>query len=346
MHIINLDANASLPPTEAARLALIQSLDLCANPSSPHQLGRRLRTHLDLARSQVAKALGGKDQDVFFTSGASEGNRWLVDSVLSTGKLSVWSTALEHPSLAKPLRSCSWAPSIEAADVVFATAAHNETGLITDWEPILAQINPDAILVSDVSQSLGRIGSVPDRVDAMVCSGHKIGAYPGVGAILLRNRAKRLKAPWTGGGQEGNLRPGTEASQLIIAFGAAADEIELIRSKNQDLKPLRDRLEGLLLQAWPMARRIPETGARLPNTSALALSRVNGDALRILVDQTGVCVGFGSACSALAPEPSPALLSLGLTREEARATIRLSLCPNTTELEIREAAKRLIALKI
>lgn len=344
MHILNLDANASLPATTAAKDALIASLNLEGNPSSPHKLGRVCRRHMDEARSMIAKAMGGQEKEVFFTSGASEGNRWLVDSVLATGNLKVWSTQLEHPSLAKPLEKCQKVEHPEQADIIFATAAHNETGLITDWDSLIARAKPDAILVSDISQSMGRLDPLPARVDAMVCSAHKIGGFPGVGAVLMRNRAKALRAPWTGGGQEGNLRPGTEALNLIMAFGAAAAEIEAMRTANRSLEPLRDYLEKTLLEAWPFARRTPATGPRLPNTSAITLAGLDSEALRILIDGVGLCVGFGSACSALAPEPSPGLISLGLTPKEARATIRFSLCPGTTMKTIEEAIGRLIKI--
>jgi cysteine desulfurase len=344
MHILNLDANASLPPIKAAKDALVASLSLESNPSSPHQLGRSARRLMDQARLAVAQAMGGYEKEIFFTSGATEGNRWLVDAILATGNLKVWSTGLEHPSLAKPLQRCQAVPEPEQADIIFATAAHNETGLITNWDELIARARPDAILVSDISQAMGRLPPLPTRIDALVCSAHKIGGFPGVGAVLLRNRAKALKAPWTGGGQEGNLRPGTEALNLIIAFGAAAQNIKAMRAANQALEPLRDKLELALLRAWPFAHRTPKTGARLPNTSAITLTGIDGEALRIMIDGIGLCVGFGSACSALAPEPSPSLLFLGLTPQEARATIRFSLCPGTTEEIIEEAIKRLIKL--
>lgn len=344
MHILNLDANASLPPTQAAKEALIRSLDLEGNPSSPHVLGRAQRRLLDQARASVAQAMGGHEKEVFFTSGASEGNRWLVDAVMATGNLKVWSSTLEHPSLAKPLEKTQKVLHPEEADIIFATAAHNETGLITDWDNLIARAKPEAILVSDISQTLGRLPPLPHRIDALVCSAHKMGGFPGSGAVLIRNRAKALKAPWTGGGQEGNLRPGTEALNLIIAFGAAALDIESMRTANQVLAPLRDNLEQALLNAWPLARRTPQAGLRLANTTALTLAHTDGEALRIQIDSLGLCVGFGSACSALAPEPSPGLMSLGLSPKEARATIRFSLCPGTTQENIEDALGRLLTL--
>ncbi|MEI6790317.1 MAG: hypothetical protein WCK42_03950 [Myxococcaceae bacterium] len=92
------------------------------------------------------------------------------------------------------------------------------------------------------------------------------------------------------------------------------------------------------------ALRNDDKHMRLPNTSAITLTNTDGEALRILIDGLGICVGFGSACSALAPEPSPGLISLGLTPKEARATMRFSLCPGTSQEDLQEAVKRLTSL--
>ncbi len=291
--------------------------------------------------------MGGSDKELFFTSGASEGNRWVVDAAIATKPFKTWTTPLEHPSLAKPLAAAFSSGQLvqvsepSEAELIFATAAHNETGLITDWDALIAQASSEAILVADISQTLGRLNPLPTRVDAMVASAHKIGAYPGSGAVLLRGNARKLKAPWAGGGQEGNLRPGTEALNLIHAFGAAAAQIEKMRAQNQVLAPLRDKLEAALIKAQPSAFRVPAGGPRLPNTTAICFPESNGDALRIQIDSLGLCVGFGSACSSMTPEPSPGLLALGLTPAEAKSTVRFSLCPEATEKMIDDAIKRL-----
>ncbi|MBL4819326.1 MAG: aminotransferase class V-fold PLP-dependent enzyme [Deltaproteobacteria bacterium] len=112
------------------------------------------------------------------------------------------------------------------------------------------------------------------------------------------------------------------------------------------LAPLRDKLEEALLNTWSFARRVPESGDRLSNTSAITLTGVDGDALRIMIDSAGLCVGFGSACSALAPEPSLSLISLGLTPQEARCTVRFSLCPDATMEQIEDAIGRLTKLPL
>lgn len=352
MYIINLDANASLPPSYAAQQALCESSKFIGNPSSPHSIGRNIRRILDNARMNLAKAIGGKEYDIFFTSGASEGNRWIVDALVSTNKFKVWYSNLEHPSLLKPLHCAVKEKYLikvlnpQDAEIIFVTVSHSETGFIPNWNALIKLASPDAILISDISQTLGRLDTPPERIDILVCSAHKIGAFPGCGAVLLRNRAKKLKTPWLGGNQENGLRPGSEAVPLIHAFGIAASEIEIMRIKNKNLEPLRNYLEKKILTLWPLAKKVPQKGFRIPNTTAIALSGINGDVLRILLDSVGLCVGFGTSCSALNPEPSESLLSFNLTPGEVRATIRFSLCPDANLEIVKEVIKRLKSLDL
>lgn len=342
MTALYLDANASMPPIAAARAAAIAALDVVGNPSSPHALGRAARRVLDLARDAVAIALGGRAREVVFCSGASEANRWLVDAARAAG-CRVWWSKLEHPSLARPaalLPDVLLAAQPEEADLVCCTAAHNETGIIPDLAALLERVGKDAVVCVDAAQACGRLPPLPARVDAIVASAHKMGGIAGAGALLLRGRARALPAPWAGGGQEGGLRPGTEAVCAIAAMGAAAADVERTRAAHAPLAALRDRLERALVSAWG-ARALGGDGPRLANTSALVVPDVDGAALRIAIDSAGVCVGFGAACSALAPEPSPALRSLGLSVAEAQATVRLSLAPGCSAAEMDEALRRL-----
>lgn len=364
--MIFLDANASVPPVPAARAALLRALDVVAvggNPSSTHALGRLTRRLLDEARDAVAAAAAASSKEVFFTSGATEGNRLVVDMLLLQAEkkarpLVVVTTPLEHPSLQKPLqraaarglielRLCDIvdervvvdAARVKGADAVVVTAAHNETGLVIDLDAVAAVVDEGCIVVVDAAQSLGRIGAPPARVDAIVCSAHKLGGYAGAGALVLRHRARALSPPWVGGGQENGLRPGTENVVAIAAFGAACSVVDATRAAHQALAPLRDSLEARVIAACG-GRALCAAWPRLPNTSAIFFPGVDGEALRLWLDQSGVAVGFGSACSAMAPEPSPGLLALGFSAEDARRVVRFSLAPGVDEAAIDDAAAR------
>lgn len=390
---IYLDANASAPPIEAAIQALSSSLNQLGNPSSPHLIGRQARKALDKARVQVANALGANEKEIYFNSGASEGNRWLVDAIVQGGKdrgkpYRVFVSNLEHPSMAKPLAVAVERGEIELSsrllgpvlnadspvpvasaesnrirddrvEIIICTVAHNETGIIPNWDAIIDSVDEDTILIADAAQAMGRLGALPARMDAIVVSAHKLGGFPGVGAVVIRGNAKKLTPPWAGGGQESGLRPGTEAVNLIAAFGAACGEIQNTREANRALAPLRDALEKAVLGMYPRAKIISDLGAaaqdsrehgndrgwddipRLPNTSAICFDGLDGEALRISLDAAGLCVGFGSACSALAPEPSPSLIAMGLTPEQAKATVRFSLPIGFSEADLKLVTEKL-----
>lgn len=369
-NLLFFDANASLPPLRAAIERFAVVVEQPGNPSSPHALGRASRRLLDQARREVAACLGGEEKEVVFTAGASEGNRWLVDALceqarLGERQLKVLASPLEHPSLRRPLEAAAragllavqfgdvrdngqlvFAPgALEAADAVFVTAAHNETGLLPDLDGVAARLSAQCVLCSDASQAVGRIGRLPARVDAIVASAHKMGGITGAGALLLRARARALPLPWAGGGQEGGRRPGTEALALWAAFGAAAAQVETTRAEHAALAALRDSLETQVLQCWPGARVVCADAPRLPQTSAITLPAPDAEALRLAMDLAGICVGFGSACSALAPEASPALLALGLDEDAARRTVRFSFSPTTAPAEVEEVGQRLASLR-
>lgn len=362
-HAVFLDANAGEPTLQEAKAALLAALNDIGNPSSTHALGRAARARLDQARDHIAAALGAQAREVVLTSGASEANRWLVDALsASDDRAVVVTTAFEHPSLRRPLERAAAEGTIAVdmlgiandnvdvdtamlarADVLFCTAAHNETGIVPPLSALLAHVRADCLVCVDAAQAAGRMAPLPGRVDAIVASAHKLGGVAGAGALVLRGNARRLRPPWRGGGQEAGLRPGTEALALHAAFGAAAAVIEDTRLRHASLAPLRDRLERALVSAWG-ARALGAGGSRLANTTALVVTGVDGDALRIAIDAAGVCVGFGSACSAMAPEPSPSLRALGLSDDDARATVRLSLASSAVDADIDLAIARLSPL--
>lgn len=363
--MLSLDANASVPVLPVARAALLAALDDSSgnNPSSPHAGGRRARRRLDQARDDVATAMAAATKEIFFVAGATEGNRFVVDLLVEHGlkigrPLVVVTSPLEHPSLHKPLARAHargqlvvrHLPIVDGAvvvdhvdgdaDAVIVTAAHNETGLLVDVDTLCAALPAHAILHVDAAQSLGRTGAPPARADIVVASAHKLGGVAGAGALVLRGRARALSLPWAGGGQEQGVRPGTEATAVIAAFGAACAVVDDTRAQHALLAAARDAIEAAAVEAGAVV--VAGRHARLPNTSALLIPGVDGDALRLLLDQAGVAVGFGAACSALAPEPSPGLMALGLSAEDTRRVVRVSLAPGVTDDDVAAAQRALV----
>jgi len=371
--MVFLDANASAAVLPQAKAALLAALDVPGNPSSPHAIGRKKRLLLDEARDHVAGALGCSDKNVMFTSGATEGLRFVVEALGERSRqrddvLKVWTSPLEHPAVHKNLERAQHRGLLNvivgdvdaegrvdfeqasSADAVLCTRAHNETGILVDVDALCDVVTDDCIVCVDASQAVARLPVLPARVDVGVCSAHKLGGVSGCGAVFLRQRAKDLSAGWTGGGQESQLRPGTEATALVAAMGAACAVIDDTRQKSQALAPLRDALEDAVVALDPVdgegdARQglfvVGKAVDRLPQTSAIAFCGVGPEALRMWADREGLAVGFGSACSALAPHASTALLALGLDEKTARSTMRLSLDLDVTQDVVDEAQRRL-----
>jgi len=371
MRRIYLDANAYSPQVKEARDKLISCLDLFGNPSSFHADGRATRAILDEARDHLANAFGTNDKSIIFTSGASEANRLFVDLLLSYAsserKIKVLISPFEHPSLMKYLLTnaeknkglevCFLSideagifldPKKAAdADVIICTSAHSETGIIPGLLDLIDQVRDNCLIMSDVTQSISRTLEKPhQRIDVLSCSSQKMGGYSGAGALVLRGNALKIfnKSPWVGGGQERGFRPGTENFLAIAAFGAAASVIERSRALNEDLKIIRDHLEALALKVFPKAEIVGLMAPRLKNTSAICFKGADGEALRIGCDLSGLSVGFGYACSGLAPEESFALKSLGIFGEDQKKTVRFSLSHINTFDDIEEATKRVASI--
>ena len=162
-------------------------------------------------------------------------------------------------------------------------------------------------------------------VDLYTVSGHKIGAPKGIGALYVRKGAK-LNARQFGGRHERERRAGTENVPGAIAFARAAQWVaEHGPAEAARLAQLRDRLEQSVLARIPDAHINAAGSPRVPNTTNLRFDGIDSDALLIALDLRGFAVSSGAACSSGAPEPSHVLLAIGLTREQARSSIRISL---------------------
>lgn len=363
MKRIYLDANGSAPALPAAREKITSALLLVGNPSSSHGHGRALRCLIDEARVHVAAAVVAVPKEVIFTSGASESNRLFVDALTKFAEklerpLSILMSPYEHPSLYKPLLHDEKHFTITimqideqgalvvtkemlgGIDVMIACHAHNETGIVNDLMQLTQELSPDVVVMSDISQALARENALSARIDVMTCSAQKMGGFSGAGALVVRGNGKKLPPPWLGGGQERGFRPGTESVLMLAAFGEAAKHIEDSRRRARAQCALRDVFEDQIMALAPVTI-LGKNVRRLPNTSAICFYEEDADALRIACDLAGLSVGFGAACSGLAPEGSFALKRLGLSREDERKTVRFSLPLEATRDAIDETVRRL-----
>ncbi len=320
--------------------------EVYGNASSIHHFGQAARKMLDAARQQVAELLGAEAQEIVFTSGGTEADNL---AILGSGG-HVITTTFEHPAVlgaAAQLdhtlvqvdgRGLVDPNSIRAAlrpetKVISVMHANNEVGTI---QPIheIARIAAEAgiPLHSDGVQAAGKIPvRVADLGVAMYSiSGHKIGAPKGVGALYVR-KGTSLKPMMFGGRHERERRAGTENVAGAVALGRAAKWIaDHGDAENRRQAALRDRLEHSILDRIPDTRVNGAGSPRVPNTTNIRFDGIDSDALLIALDLRGFAVSSGAACSSGAPEPSHVLLAMGLSRLEARSSIRFSLGRSNT----------------
>jgi cysteine desulfurase len=359
--MIYLDHNATTPLDARVREAMLPFFDAAyANPSSQHRPGRAARDAIETARAQVAALVGADPGEVIFTSGGTEANNFAVKGVAAAAKRGrLLYSAIEHPCVLEPMKALAgwgWAVETIAVDgegrvdvkaferqlaggevrLVSCMVANNETGVIQDTSK-LAQLarKAGAMFHADAVQAAGKIPlSFPDSgAQLMSLSSHKIYGPKGAGA-LIADRAVELAPLLHGGGQEKNLRGGTENLAAIAGFGAAA---ELARSelgaRAAHAQRLRDRLQSRLT-AIPGIAMFSAHAQRLPNTVQFAVPGVHSATLLGLLDKKGFAVSSGSACASGTDEPSHVLLAMGVPAELALCAIRVSLGKDNAETDV------------
>jgi len=353
-----LDHNATTPLDPAVLDAMLPYLrDEYGNASSRHDLGRRARRAVDLAREEVADAVGASPGQVVFTSSGTESNNMAIKGVAAMStRQSVVVGATEHPCVLCAARSLQricfgFEPIavgeeglIDAEDLgrvlsrecalVSVMLANNETGVIQDVGRIADKAKESgAVMHTDAAQALGKIPLDFSAlgVDMMSLSGHKAYGPKGVAALVVR-REISLAPLLDGGGQEGELRSGTENVPGIVGFGKAAQIAKERLSDAGAIASLRDDMERSLAG---MGAVVFGAGAdRLPNTCYMAFPGIEGESLVVMLGQSGYGVASGSACSSMKDEPSHVLLSMGVGVDLARCAVRISLGRDTAREEV------------
>ena len=338
-----------------------------ANPSSLHAAGRAARDAVEDARDAVAALVGARAAEVVFTGGGTEANNLAIRGVATDGA-HVVATAVEHASVMGPLEAVRAAGAavtlvdpardgtVVADRVVDALRddtrlvsigwANGEIGTIQPVDEIVRAVReraPDAVLHSDAVQAAGTcaIDLARTPLDLLSLSGHKLGALPGVGALVVRG-ATRVTPLLLGGPHERERRAGTENVPGIVSFGVAA---RLARDERAALlrhvRAVRERLLAILVDvASPLVVHGPADG--LPGTLSVAFPGLRADALVIALDLDGVAAATGPACAAGAAEPSHVLRAIGCDDGLARATLRLSFGLDLS-LDDAERAARIVA---
>ncbi len=350
---VYLDHNATTPLDPGVRAAMLPWFErFCGNPSSRHEYGRQARQAVDVARQQVAAALGAHPTEVVFASGGSEANNLFIKGAAasrSPGLIAV--SAIEHPCIGKPAAQLvrqGWHVQEIAVDAVgqVETApylallekrpallsvmlANNETGVIQDIAALAAAARQTGSWFhSDAVQAFGKL-PVDFRVlnaagvHALTVSAHKINGPKGAAALVLDKRVE-LQPLIAGGGHERGLRSGTENVPAIVGFGLAAElAAQRLAEMPQRMQQLKNRLESGLTAIG--AHIFAVDAPRLANTSYFAFADIDGETLVGKLDRAGFAVASGAACSSANPEPSHVLRAMGVAPEIARGAVRVSL---------------------
>jgi len=350
--VIYLDHNAITPMRPESIAAVRGALEVYGNPSSIHAAGRAARDLLDLARERVARALGARPAELVFTAGATESAALAIRGALAAappGREGLVVTAVEHPcvhDLAKLLHAGGTPVHVVPVDregrldlealraavsertaLVCAMLANNETGVLFPVGEVAAAARQHgALFFCDAVQAVGKLPLDVRTLgpDLLALSAQKLGGPRGAGALWLRDGVRL--APLSGGHQERGRRAGTENLPGIAGLGAALEAASARREEEMArVAALRDRLQAGLLAALPGARVNGGGAPRLPTTLSITFPGADGEALLMALDLEGVCASAGAACTSGSTKPSHVLSAMGLTVDEARATLRLSL---------------------
>lgn len=370
MKTIYLDNNATTPCAAEVVDAMLPYLrEEYGNPGSPHLMGRRAARAVADAREQIADVLGCGASEVFFTSGATEGNNLVLLGLQpdASKRRGIAVAAVEHKAVLGPcehmqetgisvtripvdrnglvdLNALEQMLSAEM-DVVAVQAANNETGVLQPIEDIAERAHrAGALLHCDGAQALGKVpfSVVESGVDFAAFSGHKVYGPKGIGCLYVRAGLKNRLAPILyGGGHEAGMRPGTLNVPGIIGFAAAVTLV--CRQRHEEMQKvgaLRNLMEADLVRRIPGARINGSGAPRLPGTSSVTIPGVPADAL--LANVPDVCFSSGSACASGAIAPSHVLVAMGISRDEADCTVRLGIGRQNLGEEVRHAVDLIV----
>lgn len=371
---IYLDYNATTPvDPRVLEVMLPYFSQVYGNPANGlHRQGRLAAEAVDIAREQVAQLIGARPQEIFFTAGATESNNLAIEGVTRRAaggpRSRIVTTAIEHKAVLAPcqrLERDGWEIIVVPVDddgvvdlaaaeaaitdgtlLVSVQAANNEIGTLQPLAQLASMAHSrGALFHCDAAQAVGKVPFDVDTldIDLLSASAHKLYGPKGVGLLYVRGGARRspLEPLVLGGGQEAGMRSGTSNVPGIVGFGAACELAQNeLSAETSRIRGLRDLLEqklsekimGLVINAFE--------ADRLPNTSSLVFPGVDADAL--LLNMPSLMLGTGSACTSGAIEPSHVLQAIGLDREAAYATIRVSLGRFTNEEDIYSAVAAIV----
>lgn len=375
MREIYLD-NAATTPCDSKVLKAMEPYwsKIYGNPSSFNDAGRKAKKTVVESRKKIARILGAKEKEILFVSSATEANNTAIFGIAEKIKkdgFKILTTAIEHHSVLEPLKKLS------KKRVKITYLSVNKEGLI-NLKEFEKSLTPDTKLISIIYAN-NEIGSVQPikkiakiikefrknskfpyfhidavqatsyldinvnnlGVDLMTLSSHKIYGPKGIALLYIKNGVE-IEPLIYGGGQESGFRSGTEAVPLIVGFAKALEESDRLKIiNNRKMEELRKYfISGLKKDFSDIKTNGPENQKdRLPNIISATFPEIENEQLLLRLDKYGIRASAGAACSSKEIEPSHILSAIGLTKNEARSTIRFSLGKQITRSDINYVLK-------
>ncbi|MDR0524404.1 MAG: cysteine desulfurase [Spirochaetaceae bacterium] len=362
---VYIDYNATTPLKDEVKAGMIADLAIYGNASSMHGAGRLARNRVEDARRKVSALIGADSQEIIFTSGGSESNNMVFQTMGLIGQKAgeprseIIATEIEHPCVlnsAKFLQSWGFKVTFLPVDqygliqmgrleealtdktlFVSAMMANNEIGTIQNIKEITRLVHKaGAWMHTDAVQAVGKIPvNVRDLgVDYLTMSAHKIYGPKGVGALYVKTGAP-LSPLIHGGHQEDGFRAGTYNNLGILGFGKAAELASAdLERYGLEISALRAQLRDGIAEKIPNIKINGPFTEVLPNTLNVSFPGAEGEAILLSLDLMGIEVSTGSACASGSLDPSHVLLATGVGPELAHGSIRFSLGWGLTSSDI------------
>lgn len=332
------------------------------NASSIYEVGQRSKEAITTAREDIAKVLGAKTEEIYFTAGGSEADNWALKAAFEAYSKKgnhIITTKIEHHAI---LHTCEYLEK-KGAEITYLDV--DENGLV-NLDELQKAIRPETILISimfanneigtiepvkeigmiakehgvlfhtDAVQAFGQVPIDVDEmnIDMLSSSAHKINGPKGIGFLYIRKGVK-IRSFVHGGAQERKRRAGTENVPGIVGYGVAAKRAaETMGVRTAKERELRDYFIDRVLKEIPYVKLNGDPVKRLPNNINLSFRFVEGESLLIMLDMKGIAASSGSACTSGSLDPSHVLLAIGLPHEIAHGSLRLTLGEDTTKEDL------------
>lgn len=332
------------------------------NPSSVYEFSTPCKQAIGAVRETIAKSLGAKPGEIYFTAGGTESDNWAIkataEAYASKGK-HIITSKIEHHAV---LHTCEY---LEKRGFEVTYVDVDENGIVKVDE-LKRAIRPDTILISvmfanneigtiepikeigqiakdngilfhtDAVQAYGHLPIHVDEyhIDMLSSSAHKLNGPKGIGFLYIRTGLK-TRSFIHGGAQERKRRGGTENVPGIVGYGKAVElAMASMEEREEKERGLRDYLIGRVMAEVPFARLNGHRSQRLSNNANFAFQFIEGESLLIMLDGSGICGSSGSACTSGSLDPSHVLLAIGLPHEIAHGSLRLTVSPDNTREEM------------